>query len=596
MPAMPSPRQSAAIAAALYLALALAVTWPLLLVAGSHVTGGAQSDVWAHLWGFWRTEKALFVEHALPYQEGHLNHPYGGSLYHVDLLNSLFMLPLSALFGRALGYNLLLWGQLVAGGLAMFLLARRFVQRAAPAFLAGVGFAFCSYLLSFPLASGVSERLNIVWIPLFFLAFVRILDRARPRWFLLAGLSFLLATLGCWKFGLFLYMLSCAFSLYLLLRLPLARWLSKEPPRRTLGRALAELVGLKLLPLALVCALAAAPLALLAAGSVQSEGAILPRISTILWDGQASVGAEAGQLLHETNLFTVWDFFSPSTASLRVTHHHDLLYQGIYLGLGLALLAAVSLVSRVRWARFFFPAALLFAVLSQGPWIVFGEGGAQHASWLYFAVARAVPFFTAMHAPWEYSLLTAFCLSLGAALGLDLLLARLQRPRLRSSVGWSVAVLVSAELLLVNPAPVPVPLAEVRIPSFYQQLAREQGEFAVFDFPPQRADTGLVPETYFLYQTVHKRPIPYGINECWLTKDAFWNQLVRLAPGQPLPRADQEEHALEFLAEHSFRYFVLHKENVRAPALQGYLAYFGRIFGQAVHEDEQLVAYRVPGT
>ena len=56
VPAMPSPRQSAAIAAALYLALALAVTWPLLLVAGSHVAGGAQSDVWAHLWGFWRTE------------------------------------------------------------------------------------------------------------------------------------------------------------------------------------------------------------------------------------------------------------------------------------------------------------------------------------------------------------------------------------------------------------------------------------------------------------------------------------------------------------------------------------------------------------
>lgn len=38
-------------AAAAYLVAALALTWPVVLSPASRVVGGAESDVWKHLWG-----------------------------------------------------------------------------------------------------------------------------------------------------------------------------------------------------------------------------------------------------------------------------------------------------------------------------------------------------------------------------------------------------------------------------------------------------------------------------------------------------------------------------------------------------------------
>ncbi|MCZ7581829.1 MAG: hypothetical protein M5R36_00050 [Deltaproteobacteria bacterium] len=202
-----SRRAGLAIAGFLYLALALFITWPVVTDPSRLVIGGDHTDIWKHLWGWWRTDRAIFHYHELPYAVRDVNHPSHGVLYHIDFLNSLIVIPLSRMFGMILGANLLIWGQLVAGALAMFALARDFVGRQIPAFVSGLIYGFAPYVLTLGLASGVSERMNLAWMPLFFLAVFRLLNRYRLRYFLGAGAAFFLAALGCWKYAMFIYVL-----------------------------------------------------------------------------------------------------------------------------------------------------------------------------------------------------------------------------------------------------------------------------------------------------------------------------------------------------------------------------------------------------
>ena len=201
-------RKFAVAAALLYFALAVGWSFPVVPNMTDHVIGDSQSDIWTHLWGYWRTERAFFEEGRFPLQEDYLNYPYSGKLFHVDFLNSLAMIPLKKFFGLAAGYNLLVWLQLMAGGMGMFWLLRELGARAGPSVLAGLLYAFNPYMITYPLASGVSERLNIVWIPLFLLLFIKIMKAGRPLVFLLAGLCCVFAALGCWKYFFYLYLLS----------------------------------------------------------------------------------------------------------------------------------------------------------------------------------------------------------------------------------------------------------------------------------------------------------------------------------------------------------------------------------------------------
>mgnify|MGYP007066195429 CR=1 FL=1 len=582
--------------AGIALLLAVLLTLPVAAGPGQRIIGADRSDVWAHLWGYWRTEQALLVHGRFPLAETALNHPFGGDLYHVDLLNSLLALPLALIVGRTAAFNLLVWVQLVLAATITWRLARELTQREIPALMAGLAYAFSPYVLGFAVASGVSERLNVAWIPLFLWAMLRLARGDGLRWAAVGAGAFLLAVLGCWKFGLFVYLLAFAFSLFLLARpLFLVRW---HPSELTggLGRTYRDLLLRRLLPLALACAVIVAPLALLAAGSSHDEGGMLPRSTPFLWDGHADLGAPEGRVLHETDLFTAVDLVRPFGVA-KVTLEKDWLFQSVYGGLVLGLLALGSLVARRRYARFFLPAACLFGLLALGPYLDLWPGLNLGTSPLFFFVARIVPFFTAMHTPWEYALLAALCLALAGAIGLDALLGRLGSWPARG-VGVALVVAVLVDLTLGGRVPLPIPSATVEVPPLYAELAVEQGRFAILDYPMRRPGTRLVPERYYLYQTVHQRPIPYGINACWLETLPFWHQLGQLADGQrasfePSPRELLD--ARSELAAMGVRYLVLHSEIASDEQLPGLLAFLASWLGPPERSEGPLVVYRVPG-
>ena len=571
----------------LYLCLTIWATWPLAPNVTDHVTGDSRSDIWAHLWGYYRTERDVLQDHAFPYQVDYINYPKGGELYHIDLLNSLVMLPLSAALGQVVAYNVLTWLHLTSCCFFMFLLMRRFVRHLPAAFVAGLIFAFNPLTLSFALASGVSERLNATWFPLFFLFLLRVLEQGKVRHFVLTGLMLMLATVGCYKYGLFLMLLTVLFTIYLLSR-PLASKVSGAS-WASVGQNYKSLLLRRLAPLAVICGLFVAPFGLLASMSLSSSKALMQRTPRLFWDGESWLQG------NENIGLSVKDFFVPAAESLRITQEYDVLYQCVYLGASVLLLALMSVFHRGRFARFFLPGGAVFFLLALGPRFRLSDDAETYSSVLYELLARVVPFLPTFHNPWELTLVVLFCLAVAAGCGLEVVTSRLAGWKRWAASAVAVAV-VLVEIFYLSPNPSPLPLARAVAPRFYQDLAARPGGRAVFDFPQVRSGSRLRPEEYLFFQTVHHRPVPHAINKSWLDADSFWRDLAQLQQGRPgRARGDAAvlQHAKIYLAKHHFQYFTVHLAKIEEHRRRMFLKLFAEMFGPPVHRDQEVHVFLI---
>ena len=188
-PSRPSPtRKNIFLVGLLFLLIILLIELPVTLYPQYRIVGESKSDVWAHLWGYWRTERNIEDGMLFSATESYLNFPYGSTIYHVDLLNSLFVYPMKKLFGLPLAFNLLIWGHIVSAGIAMYLLVWHFTRKTIPSLFSALAYTFSPFVISFVLSSGVTERVNLLWLPLFFLFVFRALEHNTIKNLLIAAL------------------------------------------------------------------------------------------------------------------------------------------------------------------------------------------------------------------------------------------------------------------------------------------------------------------------------------------------------------------------------------------------------------------------
>ena len=90
---------------------------------------------------------------------------------------------------------------------------------------------------------------------------------------------------------------------------------------------------------------------------------------------------------------------------------------------------------------------------------------------------------------------------------------------------WLIAFILIFETTVLTPSELPVASSSVKTHSFYSQVAMEDGEFAVMDFPTRRMGTALFPGEYFYFQTIHQKPIPHAVDAGWLREDPLWMDL-----------------------------------------------------------------------
>ena len=184
---------------AVYALVAVGLTWPLVTDLDGLVVGGARTDVWNSLWGFWF---AAGPGSPWPAPTGLLDFPQGGRIALADPLNALLVLPLTRAWGPVAAYGVVVLAHLVGGGFFAHHLGRACGGRG---WIAGLGYVFAPTCIAH-LQNGSSEAVSLTWLPLACLGVIKTVEaegRARTAlWSLVAALGLMSTAIGGWYAGI----------------------------------------------------------------------------------------------------------------------------------------------------------------------------------------------------------------------------------------------------------------------------------------------------------------------------------------------------------------------------------------------------------
>lgn len=127
---------------AIYLALSVAMTFPLILHMADHAPAGAV-DLWQNVWNFWWWKRCLF-EGLHPYASPYLFHPTGADLafYTHSVFNMIATAPVNLLAGPVAAYNASVLLALWLSGWFAWMWLKEATGDARGAFLGGLVFTF----------------------------------------------------------------------------------------------------------------------------------------------------------------------------------------------------------------------------------------------------------------------------------------------------------------------------------------------------------------------------------------------------------------------------------------------------------------------
>ncbi|MBN1661911.1 MAG: hypothetical protein JXA93_26185 [Anaerolineae bacterium] len=488
------------LALAIYIVLALLLTWPLAAHLGSHVPGDGADDP-PLTWNLWWVRYSLLEQGTNPFDCDVLFYPLGINLafYTLTLLNGLLSIPLQATAGLVAASNLLLLSSFVVGAYGAFLLAREqgIGERAAwPALVAGGIYAFVSSKMGYA-ALGQWNIASSQWIPFYVLYLFKMGERPRRwRYPLLAALFLLLQAYAELTYASFLV-------LFTLL------WAGWQAWRELRSRQAASLLPLatRLAVVGLLFIAGLSPVLAMMIPEMQAEGNLLTE-----GGGFADVfSADLLGFLIPTRLHPVF-----GALPAEFDFHHGV---GQHLYAGYALLALASLGVAAGWrrpaVRFWLLSAAVFGLLTLGP--ALQVNGHDTGLPLPFALVSRLPFFEGNRYPSRYSVLLFLSLAMLAGYGARTLRGAGNRV---SGIGRGAIVAGSAllvALLLFEHLSIPLPMSDMRVPPIYDRIGALEGDFTLLDVPVAwrngaRVTGTLDPIIMFeqYYQSAHEKRLLAG--------------------------------------------------------------------------------------
>jgi hypothetical protein len=457
----------------LYLALALVLTFPLVLQFGDHVPGTTtwSMDEYGYVWNNWWFKRAVFDLETNPFQTNHIFYPIGTSLvlYTFTLLHVLLGLPIQFAFGVIPASNAELLFAFVMSAYGMFLLANYLIRNsefpipnsALAAFVAGAVFAFSSNRFVYA-SLGHYNVVATEWVPFYILFLIKTARESKWRNALLAGLF--AAFVMCLEptYGVLLFLFTLVYLLF--------DW------RAVLRRA-------ALARLALIAATAAILFAPL----------LVPMLDEIFNSGYALPGWGHSERL----LVDLLGFLTPTSLhplNRNWVQELDLVRQGtsrfvdvntVFLGYATLALALIAAVRYWRTLRVWATSALAFAILSLGPLLhiggqsLFDADGLQITFPMPFLLLHYIPLLKENRVPNRFSVLVMLSLAVLVGFAIAWIANKLERKR---TLLFTVYCSLLAVLLFEHAA-IPLPLTDARVPAVYAQIAREPGNFAVLTLP-----------------------------------------------------------------------------------------------------------------
>ena len=483
---------------ALYAALAVILTWPMVRHLGTHVPGSYTwaFDEYTFLWNTWWFRHALFDLGQNPLTSTYTFYPLGISLvfYTYNLFNAIISLPLQPFLSLPTVSNLTFLFATIFSGYGTFLLlnyllptpqgathnTRHTKQNTRHAirtmvlasFLAGLIYAFGSYRMIYA-AIGHYNLWSTTWIPFYALYLTKTVRESSLRNAILAAIFLIFALLCDLQFGVFLAMLTLLVGAFALLA---------RDRKSVAGGASGFLKRMVLLGLATIVLYAPILLPILRETFGSYELAAWGDAEKLSVD---LVGLVTPTALHPLGGDWVETLQQTREGSSRFRDVNTL-FLG-WAGLALALIGAVYHWQRLKvWIASF----VIFAVFSLGPLLqingrsTFDLDGLMVNVPLPFILLHYIPLVKANRVPNRFSVLVMLALAVLAGFGAYWLLKKVtltKRPAARVLAG--IVALLLAVFLLFDHWSVPLPLTDARIPQVYEQVANEEGDFSILQLP-----------------------------------------------------------------------------------------------------------------
>ncbi len=470
---------------AFYLALGVALTWPLATRFATDLPGGPHKDgledAYQNVWNLWWTVEALRRPANL-WATDMLFHPDGPNLlYHtLSPINTLMAAPVTALWGPIAGFNAVALASFALGGLGMWLLARRRAGEG-PALLAGIVYVASPFHMAALVTDGQLQIFALHWLPWYIHFLLEALGAPGAggrgpalRSAALAGLFLVLTAWTDWYYTLFLLIFSAGAAAWRLWRGAALRPTAER--LAVVGAAFALGAGPLIVPMLVEAArsdyMAELPPEDPWRLSADLLAYVVPPRLHALWGG------------------ALWDWGVGYDVNRR-----------FFLGAGASALSALALWRRPA-ARAWGLAALAFLVLSLGPEL--RVNGAATGVPLPYALIGELPIVSLTRQPDRFNVLVTIALGVLVAHGAAAL-ADAGRPARAPARRAALALLGAVLLLEYWPAPI-----VTRAPATPPYLASlPPGEGALLEYPFHPEVTYRDAER-MLFQTVHGRPISGG--------------------------------------------------------------------------------------
>ena len=513
-----------------YTLLALLLTWPLVLHFTTHLPGDGIDDP-ALAWNLWWMKARLVDQLNLDiFHADWMFWPIEINLgfYTLTPLNGLLSVPLQTGLSLVVASNAILLSSFILGGYGTFLLVRYLLQRdwglgigdsitqspiSNPQFLipvvSGIIYAFASSKL-FYASLGQFNIASSQWIPFTVLYLLRVGERRRWQD---AALAALFLTFQAWSELTYATFLLIFIGLYFLWLMGIGYFARPTHSQFTIRYSPFTIFFL-----------------------FTFTGAIfLIGIAPFLWAMLPDMRVE-GDFFTSGGGFS--DIFSADLLGyLAPTRLHPWLGnwvsglpfpndkgQHIFIGysaLALAVIGAIYLLRRQGWRGFFWPGTtFVFWLLTLGPNLrIAGQATPIPGP---FALVSLLPFFNGNRYPSRYSVMLMLGVAVLAGYGvLGIVNWRLRRAR-SASILQSTALnrLIASSLIILflfEHLSIPLPLSDFRIPSVYETIAAEAGDFAVLELPTGwrngarvmgRSDLLIMMEQW--YQTSHGKRLLGG--------------------------------------------------------------------------------------
>ena len=478
--------------------------FPIWSAPGQKIIGSSQGDTYKHLWSFWHTLTEIGT---WPWTTK-LNTPHGGFLLDVMLTPALVMSPFSAILGPVWAANLFVFFSFIAiaGAMYWFCVQKGFSK--AEALGAGILIQSFPYLLGYPFASGVYERLGCWIFPLLLVCFERHHKDGGFRWLLGAVLVLLFIAFSCQTYAVFA-------ALLLALYFPVL-W-SRRAAVFLLLVAIALLGSFLFIRYVAQSPWTLSPqpmrFSLFAAGPMVEESTSLASLLSPFYV-KAQRGVESGDWLLRLS-YIGW---IPLLLCGRALYQKKLSPYIIYLG---ALFLILSLGTKIT----------AFSLSIPNPF--------------YLLFAYTLPAYGSIPDSFQQVAVALPFVAMGTVAGLR---------GLSPKTGLFLFVLCFVERGLVLPHSAIWNASTTAVPSVYQKIY----DGPVLDIPRQYKGKQLVSAAPFWYQTAHQQPIAFSV----YMGVTGWDAYAPIAVGS----SSDWNASARCMRKGGIRWLVIHKDWFEDPA------------------------------